>query len=209
MTSDSPCEGRPKVSEDSNPSMTLDMSPEIGAIVHDGQNKKDWILRTKSHTKMVIIGDSNMRLAKTRGTTAEVHAFPGAHLNHVYELLDETKFSESVTDIVIAVGINHKDWDFKSMILPVLSKIAERAQTIDQRVHFLGVSTAREPTPAIRDLNKAAKEKFESLFIAPLPVDQVSILPQDKYRIHHDTGTVNRILHSIKVHLCQSRFLNE
>jgi hypothetical protein len=189
--------------------MTPDMSPTVGATCYDRSKKDEWIISTKRNSKVVIIGDSNMRLAKTHEADHfEVLAFPGAHLSHVYTLLYEAYFRRSDTDVVIAVGINHRELDFKNKTLPELSKVFDYARRLDQKVHFLGVSTAKE-YPAIRELNKAAKARFGTRFIAPLPVDQVSIPPLDNFGIHHDAGTVDRILASIKIHLRQSRSLNE
>jgi hypothetical protein len=185
------------------------MDPEVAAIHHDRNAKKDWCVDTKPTTKVLVIGDSNLRTAKTRGTDYEVHSFPGAHLSHVYDILYESELSESITDVVIAVGINHRDANFKDT-RTLLNRIARRTVGMDQRVHFLGVSTAEKPNGNIQDLNATARDKFGTRYIAPLPLCDVSIDPGDvTYGIHHDSGTVQKILHSIRTHLGQSEFLNE
>jgi hypothetical protein len=122
--------------------------------------------------------------------------------------LYESELSKSITDVVIAVGINHRDADFKDTRMH-LSRIARHTVNIDQRVHFLGVSTAEKPNGNIQDLNATARDRFGTRYIAPLPLCDVSIDPGDvKYGIHHDSGTVQKILHSIRTHLDQSEFLN-
>lgn len=184
-------------------------SPEINATYHTGENKKKWRARTRPSTTVLVIGDSNMRLGKTRDSKYEVHAFSGANLSHAYDILYHSELETPITDIVVAIGINNRDCDFNLGTLPYLDKIARRAAIMDQRVHFLGVSTPKEPTLSIRELNKKAKEMFGTQYITPLPFDQVSVLQSDTTGIHHDDGTVRRILDSIRVHLGQQQFLNE
>src|SRR5206468_1576503 len=133
--------GSSNASPGSNLTEGVDTYPEVGAIIHDKDNKKEWSpLTTRPSTKVLIIADSNMKLAKTRGNDYEVHAFPEAYLSHVCKILDDSVFSESLTDIIVAVGINHRDMDFKVKTLPDLTKIVGHARKYADRVlvHFLG-----------------------------------------------------------------------
>ena len=186
--------------------------PQMEATYHDGRLKSKWSVSPRPSTRVLVLGDSNMKLAKTPlNSEYEIHAFSGAYIAHMYTILSQSELDPPISDVVIAVGINHGEASFDFATLPDLRKLARQAETLDEhvRVHFLGISTPEEANANIRDLNRAACQGFGDRYIPPLPVDQVSICRTDNSGIHHDSGTVHRILKSIKTHLSQPKFLNE
>lgn len=172
-------------------------------ILHENQKKVQWSLQSRA--RVVIVADSNFRLCQCLDSDYEVHVFPGANLSHASRILNSAVFSDTTQHVVIAIGINHRDWEFDVSTMPELRKTTNQADKMTQKVHFLGVSVATLPTARgmdnTRKLNAAAKEKFGRHFIAPIPPGQVSINPGDSYGIHHDAETVGRIFSSIVKHV--------
>ena len=182
---------------------------EVKAKVHSKGTKSNWALKSRPSTRILVIGDSNLALGKTRGTDYEIQAYPGAYFSHMTQILSSAVLGDAVTDIVVAAGINHRGWDFKISTLPDLRKLHSVASTMKQRVHFLGVSSQLSNVSErdnIRYINKEAQERFGSeMFIPPLPPGQVCVGSDG---IHHDVGTVSKILESIMKHVGQSGCLN-
>ena len=184
---------------------TGDNSPEKieTTIVHVNQRKIDWSVQSKA--KIVIIADSNFRLCSCDDKDYEIHVFPGANLSHANKILDTAVFSPATQDVIIAIGINNRSWNFNASTMPDIRKVANQAEKIKPRLHFLGVSVAALENPEdgdnIKRLNAEMHERFGRRFIKPLPSSLVSIVPTDPYGIHHDKNTVNRILNSIRNHI--------
>jgi hypothetical protein len=184
---------------------------EVTATASSSDYKiSSFILKPKSSTKILILGDSNLRYAKSDNSKYEIHSFPGAYLLHINKMLSVAELNDSLTDIVIAVGINHRDQIYRTHTQPELRKLVSIASKMTQRVHFLGVSTPTEPTNNIRDLNDEARTGFGARYIPPLPPNHVKISKFDTiYNIHHDVSTIERVMDSIHRHLGQSGSLNE
>ena len=173
-------------------------------VVHTESPKNAWFCSVKEETKVLIIADSNMRAARDIPSHWEVHVFPGAYLNHVSLIIDKLKPSSYLRDIVIAAGINNRKWPPKDSKKD-LYKAYNSATKKNVAVHFLGISIPPEITEdekyKIKELNKAAKEKFNRKFINSLQPLEVSVsLTDTKYKIHYDQKTLDKILSNVKLH---------
>lgn len=170
-------------------------------FVHDGWVKNAHILRVRSKAANVIIADSNFKLWQPDSENFEAHVFPGAKFNHTYRLLQTATIPDSVVNLIICVGVNHRTWDFLTSTLPELRKLIAATETMKQNVYFLGVSTPnldQIESDNITRINSYAREKFGAkFFIPPLPRDQVVIIPGDPMKIHHDEDTMKRVFSSI------------
>lgn len=182
---------------------------EIVAVPHRSVDKSSWQVTTKPTTRLLIIGDSNLKLAKTRDSHVEIHSFSGARLSHINDILSMSTLGDSVKDIVVATGINNRTGDNN---FPLdFKKMKEITSKMKQTVHFVGVSqklSEAKEIDNIRRLNKEAYDTFGDRYITPLAPGYIDIIRTDHFRIHHEVGTVNRILDSIFKHIRQYNHLN-
>lgn len=176
------------------------------AIIHTESNKSEWNLRPRSKARTIVIADSNFRYCNTNNNDYEVHVYPGAYLSNACNILDSSILTDCVQDIVIAVGINHRSWNYEKSTAQYLRRLVSISKRVKQRVHFLGVSAPQLPTKTDNDnivrLNREARDKFGSeRFIAPIAQSHVSIRENDTSGIHHDQNTVSKIFGTIVDHM--------
>ena len=168
----------------------------------DKKLRRNWQIIPMSETNIIVIGDSNMRLATPPQNNWEIHCFPGANLAHVVDILKASKFPPQIKDIVITVGINHRNWDFKSSTSVEVRKILAILRDMNVRYHFAGVSTTDKLTTQemknIKDLNEDLQQRLRKYYIKPLPVED-TIVQHDN--IHHTEETVTKIILIICQHL--------
>ena len=187
----------------------LDDSQELlveRVVVHDGQ-KEDWEVEVGPQSRVLVIGDSNLRNADPRSIPSdwEVHASPGAKYRHVTNILQRWGESLSRADpedmldhLIIQVGINHREESI-DVIREEVIKMERTARGLARTVSIMGISTAQILDEAIRrnveKINQLlARGSLE--YIPPLPIADVHIRPGDSYKIHFDPGTIDRVLKS-------------
>jgi hypothetical protein len=177
-----------------------------GHVVHDGADKPAWILQPSEGTKVLVIGDSNLRHADAAKTPDdwEIHAFPGGKFKHVATLLDKMLCPATLEHVIVQVGINHR-----SEALDVTTQDIGRMERCFSRFDGLvwtatGVSVAASLDVAakqtVRRINQSLKRGAPH-FIEPLGEDEVGISPTDDSGIHHDVGTVDAIISSMIQHV--------
>ncbi len=199
-------------SRDSNPTECSSTDPLIEATCHDGRLKSKWSISPRPSTRVLVLGDSNMKLATTRlNSEYEIHAFSGAYISHMYTILAQSELDPP------HFGCCHCSRD-QSQGLPLQVRNATgpmdtsrtRRQVAGTREGALPgeCQHRKKPTRTSGISTRRRAQKFGVRYIPPLPVDQVSIRSDDNSGIHHDSGTVQRILQSIKTHLDQPKFLN-
>jgi hypothetical protein len=188
------------------PASTSSNTDHLRRFIYDSKKKNAWELKIHKQPTTLILGDSNMRLARNIPDDWEIHAYPGAYLKHAANLLQPNKqpnkLPDSIKNIVVAVGVNNRSWVYARSTKPDLTRVGTRAKALGGRVHFLGISTSglsSDEDANIKQLNTDARSSFGRNFIHPLPTEQVIIAPSDP--IHHDQSTVDRIIDSIKCHL--------
>src|SRR6201996_4028559 len=199
-----------QISVEPEPTTSSTITPtntdRLRKFVYNSKNKGMWKLNVRHKPTTLVLGDSNMRLARNIPDDWEIHVYPGAYLRHAVSLLQTTGLPDSIKNIVVAVGVNHRSMEYASTKLE-FGRVRAQAKILGgKQLHFLGVSTSSglSTTEAanIRQLNADAGSSFGNRkFIRPLPTEQVTIAPSDPFRIHHDHPTVDRVIESIKVHL--------
>lgn len=168
--------------------------------------KNAWRLDIRRSAKTVIIADSNMREAESNDPTVDIQVYPGANLNHVAAMLRLAKFPPSVKEVVIAAGINNRDWSSKG-IQSSLSMVHSALARTQLSGHFVGVSISEtaglttEQISNIKLLNDTARSRFKQNYIPALEPNLVQIREGDFYNIHHTKTTLDLIVQSIINHL--------
>lgn len=181
----------------------------VRPIVHNDLLKCNWSLSLRPDTKTVVIADSNFRMATELPADWEVHVFPGMYLSHTMSLIDTCKdlrTSKRLEHIIVSSGINNRGWAFKN-VLPDLNKVFASLTRTGRSTHFLGISVPPDVTEAekttLNQINDHALKRFERFYIKPLSADQVIISLTDRYKIHYDQNTINKICSNICNHfLC-------
>lgn len=178
--------------------LSLTQTTASRPIIHESNgNKSTWSLRPQLHTTMIVIADSNLKRAVTLPGNWEVHVFPGMKLEHATRMVNQ--LNNQVTrlkHVVISVGINNRACAYTTNNIE-LGKLNSALGRGPYAGHFLGVSIpptlSRSETENLRGINSAASNKFLGRFIAPLPSQQVSVIPTDVTGIHYDDETVKKI----------------
>jgi hypothetical protein len=172
-------------------------------FIHDNKPKSNWKLNIKGSPNTVLITDSNFRLASHDIPIPddwEIHVYPGSYFAHTANILKTATIPDCVKDVILAVGINHKNWKFETSTKRDLNKMVAEANRMNPNVHFLGVSTVDLPE-SIKAINESTRKTFGNHFIPALSKDQVTISPIDPFNIHHNKVTVEKIIKSIQFHL--------
>jgi len=186
----------------SQPARIMDVKP----VEHLDKVKAHWSLNIKQQTQTVVIADSNFRMVKKLPADWEVHVYPGMSLIQARNLVASSSClntNRALKNIIVSVGINNRGWSFNN-VLPDINKLFISLERTDRAGYFVGVSIPpRIPETekdVIRKLNDHAKQRFGSYFINELAPDEVSVCPKDKYKIHYDQDTLDKICLGITNH---------
>ena len=193
----------------SQPTMSIGVRP----VVHNDKTKSQWSLTVKPQTKTVVIADSNFRLATHLPADWEVHVYPGMNLiqtNNVI-LASNINTSKNIQHVVVSSGMNNRGWSFNN-VLTDINKVHSSLEKLRCTGHFVGISTPPEipetEKETINKINNHARHRFNKNYIQPLPLNEVSVSPNDKFKIHYDHFTVEKICSGIVNHfLCLTGFL--
>ncbi len=139
--------------------------------------------------------------------------FPGMYLNRAKSVggdislpegePESQAYNRQCGDQQQGLGIgNNTRSDFGKLILALTRTRRE--------FHFVGVSIPPEipdlEKRTLNELNRHAKTKLGNSFIKPLPASEVSVCPNDVFKIHYDRITLSKICHNIVSHfLCFPR----
>lgn len=172
------------------------------------RHKKTWHSKTtpaitlRPETKAIIIGDSNLKNIQEDiiPDQWQVEVLPGALFSHVIQAVNN--LPERPVDIIISVGINHRDWDFKERTYGELSKLRELSTKRGHNIRAVGVGINPELDDVtqqnLRDINLRLFAIFSDRYIAPLPSNQVFTSSDN---IHYTEETAGKLLGSIVNHI--------
>lgn len=164
-------------------------------------DKNGWSIQPADHTHSIIVGDSNLVQADKVPEGWEVHCMPGAHFRHVNEAVKSIPQEPTGKYVVfVQAGVNHRDrYD-----MTVKKEIHELVKTLTlnqgvRRVLHVGVSIPNSLSPEQKDNIDKINEEFrhclqEEHCIQPIPPNEVNIVMNDRYGIHHTPATIERIL---------------
>lgn len=192
----------------SRPSSTyLKKSP--GVHVFTGA-KDDWIIQPTAADNVVILADSNCRLAEVP-PKYDCFVLPGAQLRHATEALRKWGRDKEPGQhtVVIQVGINNRanHPDALDVDITKLSKVIENNPKIKRTV-FMGVSfpdsLPRTEKQNLLHLNQRMFDRWgEENYVEPVEPHSVEIEEGDLYGIHHNGSTRQRIVDSLVARLGQ------
>lgn len=168
-------------------------------VVHQRQNKVEWEVKPMETTKIIIIGDSNLTLARQIPENVEVHAFPGMLLQHATAVLRKLPRLNNPIKVIIAVGINHRDWSWEDLE-PEMEDLHRTIGDFGGEIYLAGVplnnKLNQDQRGTLTALNNKMKEWQEGHFISPILTEEVEVTPTDRYRIHHTQETTDKVMQS-------------
>ena len=179
------------------------MRTQAGVKVFSGNNKDDWKIVPAADTKVLLIGDSNLRTFSPVPTGWEIHCLPGAKFNNINDALQDVliRRSDSLSVVYVQTGINHRDKHPDEYRRQLERLMMLNSQT-DVTIAYVGVPRSTKLTPAQRNnidaLNEIMSNAFVDEFVEPIPDGQVEILQKDN--IHHSAWTSRKIMTSICKH---------
>jgi len=173
-------------------------------------DKKQAHIKLQATTKVLVIGDSNLRLIdneKQKGRIPKnwtINCIPGANLSLINKLLLELpKKTPMLTDIIISAGMCDN-----SNTSSHLTTTLNTAISLKKRIHFQGIIVNDKILSDIQvknltKINNNAKQHANVLYIKPPKT--FSTTPDG---IHYLAETVERIFYSMKIHIQHSKSLN-
>lgn len=173
---------------------------EANKFVHQREIKSQWEIKLKESTNTIVIGDSNLSLARKIPSDFEVHAFPGMHLQHATSVINKLpRGRERPLRVILSVGINHRDWS-KEDLEPEINALREVVDKAEAEIYLAGVplhgSLNNSQKEILTTLNNNMKDWQRGHYINPILTSDVDIIPSDRYRIHHTQETTDRVMQS-------------
>lgn len=179
------------------PMETVHMDP---LVIHNSREKDTWEFRSASSTPVLILADSNFRLARRIPANWQVHVYPGARFNHILSAVERSRFAfdKKIDAIYVQVGINHRH-DNK-IPRETFHDLLVGLRGIAKKVIFVAISVGacldRRSTENVKEINYMARTTCDG-WIAPLPTADVRIQNDDRDGIHHTSPTVGAIFEKI------------
>jgi len=136
-------------------------------------SKKATAITILDTTKVLVVGDSNLRLCTNIPIDWQVECFPGINLNQLTNILNTTnKITPSLKHIIVQAGINDRE-----NIKPDVEACLDAAKAPGVKVHYQGISVSTDCGTKlgskilanINKINKTARNYIGQLYINPLP----------------------------------------
>jgi hypothetical protein len=179
-----------------------------GVHVYTGDKTK-WMIEPKPETKILIVGDSNMRDAPRVPAEWEIHSLPGAKLNHVTSMLRRMKQQlpkdTNLKHVIIQVGINHRS-SLTSKYEYDLGEISDEISDIGVSSSYCGIAVDCRRLPEnevekINEINNYVKTVWMNSYIDPLPETEIRIQESDVFGIHYTRETIGKIVNRMVDHI--------
>ena len=173
-------------------------------------DKKQAHIKFQATTKVLVIGDSNLRLIeneKLKGRIPKnwtINCIPGANLGLINKLLLELpKKTPMLTDIIISAGMCDN-----SNTSANLTTTLNAALSLKKRIHFQGIVINDKilndtQIKNLTKINNNAKQHANTFYIKPPKTFSTT-----SDGIHYLAETVERIFCSMKMHTQHSKPLN-
>ena len=191
-----------EISPHSPTSRVCNTNPQYQLLRPGPSNMSTLNLEFDTDFDTVLIGDSNLRGFRycKLPSNWQVFGIAGLRLEHTANLFKRAK-GQKPLNIILAIGINNREPNFQAYTATHIETMTQNLQKYfpSSRKILVGIS-ARDLPRKIMDNIEMINNKLESIFgtnyVKPLPTSDITIL-QDRYRIHHNQVTTDRVLRSI------------
>ena len=184
-----------------------DVITEHNVHIHAGL-KSDWEVTVESPDICVlVVGDSNLRKVQLIPPYWQINALSGGDLCHLTDGLSKLSGEPKRYTLVLQAGMNHRSIhdandqaDIRSMLF------AARRNPCINEIFFNGVSIPPSMSESdarnLDTLNHFMETEVGSdFYITPLDRNDVHIEPNDRWQIHYDQATVDRISRNMIKHI--------
>jgi hypothetical protein len=165
-------------------------------------DKDRWSFDVSPTTTNIVIGDSNLQRITRVPANWQIEALPGARLRHVTQAISRMTIpTDRHVNIILQAGINHRDKpteDFTTSLEHLMEQLGENKQV--DRIFYAGIPASNRLPEAenVAAINRCIIDIVgQDNYILPLTSDQLLINSPDKYGIHYDAATADRILNKI------------
>jgi hypothetical protein len=167
-------------------------------------DKEDWeVIPESPEISVIVVGDSNLRKVRLIPQYWQVNALPGAQLGDFTGGLTKLAGQNKQFCIVLQAGMNSRskfDTDTEADITSML--FAARRNPSIGEVFFSGVSIPPGMPEAdaqrIEALNQFMKSELgEGYYIEPLDREEVAVEINDRWKIHYNQETIDKISRKI------------
>jgi len=157
-----------------------------------------WDIEVADTTKVLVIGDSNMKSAFEIPVGWEVHSLSGGRMDDVTSLLRRMVLGKQLEVIIVQVGINHRDTGFPHEEIKLLRQIVEQMRV---RLMVQGISISPRLPEAMQkklmEYNETLHKIFAANYIFPQRDRKVGLDPTDSSLVHYDVATMQRQINSM------------
>jgi len=169
-------------------------------------DKKTWRIRedvTGNDIRTLIMADSNGAAFSKLQLPADVqtYAFHGARLDDIRRVLEHAGPLPSVSNVVIAAGINDRDSD-PSEVVATLRHLKTWGERVDKRLLFTGIPLFHTLSPnklrRVTQINRTAEDLFGACYVEPVAEDRVEIVDEQNWGIHYSSATAGHVYESVK-----------
>jgi len=179
-------------------------------FVHSSQDKTRWRVSLSPSTKVLVIGDSNLKYATEVPKEWEVHSLSGAHIENIVSILKTFPPDSGLNVVIMQAGINHRD-DLRFPIEAV-NELEYEAKRINAKLMIVGIPIAvgmsKALTRKLKDFNKAMYDVFLTRFIYPLKPIDVYMERDDPSCIHFRPRTVLKMIDCVIDRMLKTRILS-
>jgi hypothetical protein len=149
--------------------------------------------------RVLIIGDSEVQNLSNLPNAFQIESFRGARFPWLTDVVKELELPDSVEHIILSAGINHRDQDFRKVVVPQFDTCVDALLQTGRKIHFLGVdvpiSFTEEQDSVMTELNLRAHRKLKHYI--PPEVDRVRTIADG---LHYNEGTLSNITDRILSH---------
>lgn len=180
-----------------------------GVFIFTGM-KEDWTIQPSEADNVVVLCDSNMRLAEVP-PNYDFFVLPGAQLRHATEALKKwgnDQHSGQHT-VVLQIGINNRA-NHPDALDHDIAKLSDaiRDNPKIKRFVYVGVSfpetLSTNEKKNLQHLNQRMFDRWgEHNYVEPIDPPSVEIEERDQFGIHHTGSTRQRVIESLVLQLEQ------
>ena len=167
--------------------------------LHSGNDKASWKVDLRPDTLSLIISDSNFKHLSESDIPAHVQleSFSGANYRNTLNLISKLP-DNRLDNLVISIGINHKDELFKTRTAPAMTIFMETCAGKAREITAVGVSINPYLAEAHRDnlseINNRLQHITHNKYVKPLSSHQINT---GRDMVHYTRETQLDILHRI------------
>lgn len=198
----SPPPSSPSAPPQSIPTTSISRSPMAPRYtLHSCVGKELWKVDLRPDTRHLIISDSNFKHLNSDDIPSgfQLESFSGANFINALKLIEDLPAGQ-LDNLIISIGINHKDDDFTSRTLPAMDLLLEACGDKIKNLPVSAVCISINPRfrQSLKDnlnlINRKLREICFNSYISPLPDHEIIT---DRDGVHYTRETQLMILQKI------------